>query len=217
MTCEGWPCTGLMATTHMGYGFLLAYLLTFLVDKTFSSSSSLASWSVCLVLAGLFGGAAPDIDRCLRCGFSHRKTFHYPVLPGLLAVASGLLWSCNYLSILAALASCFFAGAWLHSLLDIIDGSWADDQGVYEHLRGRWIRPLNWVHFASLTEWVLLAISAILVIFVSLRLPRLAWFPGWGAGAAYLLIVAVTLAYEIPKEVPRRRKTKDRLRNRSTS
>lgn len=101
--------------------------------------------------------------------------------------------------------------------MDIIDGSWTGDEGVYEHLRGRWIRALNWVHFASLTEWVLLAISATLVILVSVRLPSLAWFPGWGAGAAYLLIVAVTLAYEIPKEVPRRRKTKNRLRNHVTS
>jgi hypothetical protein len=206
-----------MATTHMGYGFLMAYLLIFLVEKTLSPSSLAASWSVCFVLAGLFGGGAPDIDRCLRCGFSHRKTFHYPMLSGLLAVAFGLFWSCSCPSVLAAVASCFFAGAWLHSFMDIFDGPWADDEGVYEHLRDSWIRALNWVHFASLAEWVLLTISAVLVIVVSPRLPRLAWFPGWGAAAVYLLIVAGTLAYEIPKEVPRRSEMERRLRNRSAS
>jgi hypothetical protein len=199
----------------MGWGFLIAYLLILLVEMTLSPSSMMAYWSVCFVLAGLFGGGAPDIDRCLRCGFSHRKTFHYPVLSGLLAVAFGLFWSSNCPSILAGLFSCFFAGAWLHSFMDIFDGPWADDEGVYEHLRDRWIRALNWVGFASLRDWGLLIISLILVIDVSRQLSRLAWFPGWGAGVVYLLAVAATLAYEVPKEVPRRREMERRLRNRA--
>jgi hypothetical protein len=102
--------------------------------------------------------------------------------------------------------------------MDIFDGPWADDEGVYEHLRDRWIRALNWVGFASLTEWILLTLtSVILVIVISLRLPTLAEFPGWATAAVYLLIVAGTLAYEIPKEVPRRREIERRLRNRTAS
>lgn len=130
--------------------------------------------------------------------------------------AIGLLWGCHELSLLTAAASCFFAGAWLHSFMDIFDGPWADDEGVYEHFRNRWIRALNFVPYASGPEWILLLISVVLVIVISLRLPPLAWFPRWGVATIYLVIVVGTLVYEYRTVVPKRLETEGRIRKPDT-
>ena len=193
----------------MGFGFVFGYVLSLSAMKLFpGTSSEILSLSVCFVLVGLVGGFVPDIDRYEQYGFSHRKTFHFPLGCGVLAI---LLIVLGYLfpPILVAsiVGSCFFAGAWLHSFMDIFDGFWAGDvnKGVYEHIRERWIRALNWIPFAERREWILLFLITVLGIGISPQFAAVAWFPGWLV--ALLSFVAVWLGsiyYEWPITAPKR-------------
>ena len=98
-----------MISTHMGYGFVFSYLLTLMFEKVIfpSGSFEIVTFSTILVLFGLLGGAVPDLDRLEQFGMSHRKTLHYPIGYGLLALA---LVASNHLfdSIWVIGFSCFF-------------------------------------------------------------------------------------------------------------
>ncbi len=112
-------------------------------------------------------------------------------------------------------SSCFFAGAWLHSFMDIFDGFWADDvnKGVYEHLTKRWIRALNWIPFASLQEWSMQAFSTVLVIGISPQLTALTVIPGWGvAMLSFFAAWLFSTVYEFRKSVPKRWEMEKRAR-----
>jgi len=198
-----------MASTHMGYGFVFAYFLTLLFERVIfpNSSSEIASFSVCLALLGLAGGFFPDIDRWERFGFSHRKTLHYLAGYGLLAIIL-IVFNCFYnLSVWIIGLSCFFAGAWLHSFMDIFDGFWGEDinKGVYEHLTGKWLKALNLIPFATLWEWSLQSFATVLVIAISPQLAMTGPFPGWLiATVSYLAVWLFSTAYEFYRSVPRR-------------
>ena len=211
----------MMITTHMGYGFAIAYFLTWSIGYVLFPAASMASWSVWCVIAGLVGGVVPDIDRWESIGFSHRKTLHYPIGYGLLlaiALTLGLLWNYGGLLFWMVLAACLFAGGWLHSLMDIYDGPWKDDEGVYEHITHHWIKARNWVPFASDREWKMQAGSDVLAIGISpqLQLPSQAmvtWLPGWAVAlGSYFAIWLVSIAYEFRSYVPMRREMQSRAK-----
>jgi len=197
-----------MISTHMGYGFVFTYLLTLLVEKVIfpSNSSEIVAFSTILVLLGLLGGAFPDLDRLEQYGLSHRKTLHYPIGYGLLALT---LIASNYFfdSIWIVGLSCFSSAAWLHSAMDILDGPFGEDmnKGVYEHIRKRWIRACNWFPFGSLREWVLQYLGSILVIPISPQLSGLYLIPGWiVATCSYLTVWVLSAVYEFRNIVPKR-------------
>jgi len=168
-----------MVSTHMGYGFIFAYFLIFLLGIFSPSSSEIVSLNILLVMFGFIGGLIPDIDRWESIGLSHRKTLHYPLGYGLLAT---ILLALNYFifSIWNIAFSCLLLGAWLHSIMDIFDGFWAEDinKGVYEHITRKWIRALNWVHFATTREWILQSFSSVATIAISPQLHNLYSYSG---------------------------------------
>lgn len=165
----------------MGYGFVVAYFLTLSLRFFLPSSYyPMEPLIVLFVLLGLVGGFFPDVDRWEKFGLSHRKTLHYPIGYGLLAVITVALKYLENFSIWLFGLSCFLVGAWLHSFMDIFDGFWIDiEKGVYEHITGKWIKPLDWVPFATTREWSLQLLSSVFVIAISPQLPMLESLSGW--------------------------------------
>lgn len=199
----------LMVSTHMGYGFVLAYLLTLFWERFLfpTSSFEITSFNICFVLLGLIGGLFPDIDRWEQLGLSHRKTLHYPAGYGLLAIILIVLNYFYNFSIWAIGFSCFLSGAWLHSFMDIFDGFWAEDinKGVYEHITKRWIKALNLVPFASLWEWSLQSLSGVFAIAISPQLHELSSYSGWIVAAiSFFIIWLFSTIYEFRRTVPKR-------------
>lgn len=101
------------------------------------------------LLAGLLGGSVPDFDMYV----GHRKTLHYPVYYAALGVPAVVLavvvpatWTVS--------AAVFLSAAAAHSLADVFGGGlelrpWegTSDRAVYDHYRGRWIAPRQWVSY----------------------------------------------------------------------
>ncbi|MBS7626305.1 hypothetical protein KEJ51_04595 [Candidatus Bathyarchaeota archaeon] len=200
----------------MSYGFVFAYILVLLLRFIFPySSSGTSSLNVFFVLLGSAGGLFPDIDRLEQFGFSHRKTLHYIigyVLLAIILIVLGYSLLHNFLTWIIGL-SCFFAGAWLHSLMDIFDGFWAEDinKGVYEHLTRRWLKALNWIPFATLWEWSLQSFSMIFVIAISPQLGSLFAIQGWLiATISYFAIWLFSTCYEFYRSVPIRWEMEER-------
>jgi hypothetical protein len=206
-----------MVSTHMGYGFVLAYLLSLFSSTILfpAASSVILSLNVCLVLAGLAGGLLPDVDRLEQIGLSHRKSLHYVVGYGILSIllmGVAFVVARDYPVWMVGL-SCFFAAAWLHSFMDIFDGFWADDvnKGVYEHLTHRWIKALNWIPFADLREWSLQSFSTAVVVGISPQLVALMTFPGWSVALfSFLAVWLFSTLYEFRRTVPARREMERR-------
>ena len=201
-----------MVSTHMGYGFVFAYVLSLLFGSVLFGGSSfdIVSLNVYFVLLGLLGGILPDVDRWEQVGFSHRKTLHYATGYGMLAI---VLIASGYFLVWIMGASCFFAGAWLHSFMDIFDGFWNDpSKGVYEHFFiRRWIRALDWIPFASLREWSLQSFPAVLVIAVSPQLSAVVTISGWIiALASFLVVWLCSTLFEFRRTVPQRWEMEDR-------
>ena len=207
----------LMVSTHIGYGFVFAYLLSLLSSTILfpAVSSVILSLNVCFVLAGLAGGLLPDVDRLEQIGLSHRKSLHYIVGYGVLSIVLmgvAFVVARDYLVWMVGL-SCFFAGAWLHSFMDIFDGFWADDvnKGVYEHFTQRWIKALNWIPFADLREWSLQSFSTAVVVGISPQLAALMAFPGWSVALfGFLAVWLFSTSYEFRRTVPARREMERR-------
>ncbi len=102
-------------------------------------------------IVGVIGGVAPDLDLPAR----HRRTLHYPIVFALLAVAllgvfavsGGAAWF---------LGGLLFISATLHTFLDLLAGSaerapWDPTTGfgVYNHVLGRWHRPVRAVGYSG--------------------------------------------------------------------
>lgn len=113
--------------------------------------------------AGYLGGLFPDLD--LFVGV-HRRTLHYPVVGWFVATPAVALalqhprpWS-------VAIAA-FLLAASLHAAMDILGAGdelrpWerTSDRGVYDHLRGRWLRPRYVVRYDGAIEDVALTVAA---------------------------------------------------------
>jgi hypothetical protein len=120
-----------------------------------------------LAVGAIAGGLTPDLDLVA----DHRRTFHFPVL-GL--PAAGLA-----------------VGA---ALLAPEMDPWTEpgDRAVYDHLRGRWLRPRRWIRYDGAPEDGLAA-------FV-LAIPSLLVFEGWIAA-----VIAVGLGISVGYVALRRR------------
>lgn len=109
--------------------------------------------------AGFIGGALPDLD--LFVG-RHRRTLHYPVLGWTVALPVAGLAALAPTPVTVVLAA--FLGAFaLHPVMDAFGAGdeprpWerTSDEGVYDHLRGRWIAPRYLVRYDGAPEDVLL-------------------------------------------------------------
>lgn len=206
----------------MAYGFVTAYgiSLAFATALGPSTYPLVASSTGLVVLAGLIGGFFPDIDqlefwgwpKSIRKYFTHKKTFHF--IAGYLALSIAcLVLAATYPQsvLLFLLLACWSFGAWVHSLMDPLDG-WRDDnpkEGIYEHVTRRWLPSLRLVMFAGMWEWVIQAFAAIWFIPISANLSPLI-FPGWKFGTvAYFLIWLISAVFDAfhraPKRQPRER------------
>ncbi|WP_233255118.1 metal-dependent hydrolase [Halopenitus persicus] len=138
-----------------------------------------------VLLAGLVGGAVPDLD--LYKG--HRRTLHFPVLYAAAAVAFSLVAAAGLAAAtlptgalaggsplhgvlvastpaVVAVAVGFTAAA-AHCLMDVLGGGlelrpWEghDDRAVYDHVRGRWIAPRRWIRYDGSPEDLGIATAA---------------------------------------------------------
>ncbi|WP_247002778.1 metal-dependent hydrolase [Halosolutus gelatinilyticus] len=170
----------MMATTHAFAGLAIVAPIAVVVPE----------FAPALAVGAIFGGVAPDFD----LAFEHRRTFHYPILGAVpTAIATGLA-AFAPAPPTAAIAA-FSATAWLHAASDALGGGpemdpWTNpsDRAVYDHRRGRWIRPRRWIRYDGAPEDGLLA--------VALAVPALLVFDGWIA-IAVLGGVAVSLVYTL--------------------
>ncbi|WP_408957206.1 metal-dependent hydrolase [Natrinema sp. 74] len=120
-----------------------------------------------LLAAAFVGGLAPDADLLA----SHRKTLHYPV--GFSVVALALLGAVALTGWTALVVPTVVAGAAaLHAVSDVLGGSaerepWnpVTDNGVYNHVLGRWHRPRRYVRYSGAPEdfLVCLAFAAVAI------------------------------------------------------
>lgn len=140
-----------MLPTHALAGMLLALPVAILAPEH----------APVVFAAGLFGGILPDLD--LYTG--HRKTLHYPVYYGLLAVGAGVaaVFQPTALTVGAAV---LFAAAATHCLADAFGGGlelrpWegTSERAVYSHYHRRWITPRRWVRYDGAPEDFLLTLA----------------------------------------------------------
>lgn len=139
----------MMATTHALAGMALAGV-TAVVAPEFAPVA---------VGAAAVGGLFPDLDLYGE----HRRTLHYPVYYSLGTVL-GLLGAALSPTLATVALAAFLASAALHSVMDAFGGGlelrpWegTSERAVYDHYRGRWIRPRRWIRYDGAPEDVLLA------------------------------------------------------------
>lgn len=142
----------MMIFTHVLVGILLGAA----VSVTGSAAAET------LVLAGAVGGGFPDSDML----FVHRKTLHYPFGYAVLAVVAsiGALWFSTIALVVSAVA---LGAAAVHCLMDVLGGGkemrpWLelDDRAVYDHVRGRWLRPQRLFYDGSKTDFAVSVVAA---------------------------------------------------------
>ncbi|MFC6795113.1 metal-dependent hydrolase [Halobaculum halobium] len=112
-------------------------------------------FAVPAALAGVVGGLLPDLD--LFAG-RHRRTLHFPVVGWALALpaiaAAAVAPTAGTAA--AAVACTSFA---VHAGTDALGAGdeirpWerTSAEAVYDHLRGRWIRPRYWIRYDGAPE-----------------------------------------------------------------
>lgn len=160
----------MMATTHAFVGAALASVTLLFAPEVAPAAMA----------AGFVGGLVPDLD----LAFEHRRTFHFPVLAplGALAVVTVAALAPSPTSITLA---AFAVGAGVHATTDAFGGStepcpwrYTADEAVYDHVRGRWLRARRWVRYDGAPEDLGLAAVA--------ALPMLAL----GSGSTQMLAMA---------------------------
>jgi hypothetical protein len=139
----------MMATTHALAGMALASVATLLAPE----------FAPVAVAAAAAGGVFPDFDMPGR----HRRTLHFPVYYSIVALALLAVALVVPTPVTVALAA-FVGAAALHSASDVLGGGlelrpWerTSDRAVYDHYRGRWLRPRRWVRYDGAPEDVALA------------------------------------------------------------
>ncbi|WP_049921828.1 hypothetical protein [Halopiger djelfimassiliensis] len=170
----------MMATTHAFAGLTLVAPIAAVVPE----------FGVPLAVGALLGGLAPDVDLALE----HRRTFHFPVAGLAVAVPTAVLAVTRPSAETVAVAA--FAGtAWLHAASDAVGGGpeldpWnnGSDRAVYDHVRGRWVRPRRWIRYDGAPEDAAVAIV--------LAIPPLVVFDGW-LDAVVLGGTAVSIGYAL--------------------
>lgn len=156
----------MMGTTHAGAGVTIAALLA----PSYPELAGIAA------LASIVGGFVPDADMFLG---THRRTLHYPVGYGLVAVPALALaaWFPRPATVAAA---ALLGTAALHALTDPLGPGdqlrpWrgTSEKGVFCHATGEWIRPRWWVRYDGSPEdlalTVMLAIPGLLAFGGAIR------------------------------------------------
>ena len=169
-----------MATTHVFAALALFAPVAYVVPE----------FATPLAGGAVVGGLAPDFDLPLE----HRRTFHFPMLGLAVAVPAVALAVVAPSTPTVALAA-FAVAAWLHAASDAVGGGpemdpWNErtERAVYDHVRGRWIRPRRWIRYDGAPEDAALA--------VVLAVPALVVFDGWIA-APVLGALVVSLGYAL--------------------
>ena len=127
----------MMAFTHLFMSLAMAVLAVPLVSEYVAPPVVLAT--------AVVGGLSPDLDLVAR----HRRTLHYPVIFPLLTLAFLALFLTSGF-VAGLLVGLLFGAAALHVLADLLGGSaeqapWdpVTEFGVYNHVLGRWHRPMR--------------------------------------------------------------------------
>nr|WP_276302117.1 metal-dependent hydrolase [Halorussus sp. DT80] len=138
-----------MATTHALFGMALG-AIALLVAPEFAPLA---------IVAGGVGGLFPDLD----LAGDHRKDLHFPVYYTLAAVPALALTAFGPSTATVA-GAVFLASAAIHSASDALGGGlelrpWeaTSEEAVYNHFRGRWIRPRRWIRYDGAPEDLLAA------------------------------------------------------------
>jgi hypothetical protein len=177
----------MMVTTHGLLGLALATPLTVLAPELAAVAG----------VAGFLGGAVPDLD--LFVG-RHRRTLHYPVLGWVLAVpAAGVaVLAPGPATVAVAVGLTAFA---LHAAMDALGAGdelrpWerTSAEGVYDHLRGRWVRPRYLVRYDGAPEDVLLTALAAVPAVLSFTDP-LRWL---AVGCVVLAVAYASVRRRVP-------------------
>lgn len=168
----------MMLPTHALWGLALAAPV----------ASYAPEFAPAVLLAGLVGGIFPDLDMYR----GHRRGLHYPVLypvAGLLVGGVALAWPTPWT---VAVAVGLLAAA-LHCAMDVLGGGlelrpWegTSQRAVYDHVRGRWLRPRRVVAYDGSPGDLLLAVGA--------AGPLLAFVDGVFA-AVVVVALAIATAY----------------------
>lgn len=179
----------MMATTHALIGLALAAGAGLMVPEV----------TLPAIVAAAVGGVFPDLD--LYAG--HRRTLHYPVYYGVVAVPSVLLAVLVARPAVWALAL-FVLAAWAHSIMDAAGGGlelrpWRgrSKRGVYSHYHQTWLRPRRWVRYDGSPEDLALAGLVSLPGLIAFEAPvTLGIWVLLGISAGYVLVrkPMVTLA-----------------------
>ncbi|WP_226004285.1 metal-dependent hydrolase [Natrinema salinisoli] len=170
----------MMATTHVFAGLAAVAPVAFLAPE----------FAAVLGIGAILGGIAPDFDLV----FTHRRTLHFPVV-GLAVAVPAVVVAALFPSPLTLVLAAFAGTAWLHAASDAIGGGpeidpWTErtERAVYNHVRGRWIRPRRWIRYDGAPEDAALGIA--------LAIPALLVFDG-GFTAVIAACVAVSLLYAL--------------------
>ncbi|WP_121741703.1 metal-dependent hydrolase [Natronorubrum halophilum] len=170
----------MMATTHVFAGLAVVAPVAYQVPE----------FALSLAVGAILGGFAPDFDLVLV----HRRTFHYPI-GGLAVAVPAVAIAIEFPSSVTTALAAFAVAAWLHAASDAIGGGpemdpWNDrsERAVYDHVRGRWIRPRRWIRYDGAPEDAALA--------VALAVPALVVFGGW-IRTVVLGGVTLSLAYAL--------------------
>lgn len=169
-----------MATTHVFAALALLAPVAYVIPE----------FATPLAVGAVAGSLGPDFDLPLE----HRRTFHFPVLGFAVAIATAALAIVAPSSATVALTA-FAVAAWLHAASDAIGGGpemdpWNErtERAVYDHVRGRWIRPRRWIRYDGAPEDAALAIG--------FAIPALVVYDGW-VTAVLLVGIAVSVAYAL--------------------
>ena len=170
----------MMATTHVFAGLAVVAPVAYVIPE----------FATPLAVGAIAGGLAPDFDLV----FAHRRTFHFPVAGAAVAVLAVALALVVPTPVTAALAALAVAG-WLHAASDSVGGGpemdpWNDrsERAVYDHVRGRWVRPRRWIRYDGAPEDAALG--------AALAVPSLLVFDGPIADVA-LVGLAVSIVYAV--------------------
>ncbi|RQH03323.1 metal-dependent hydrolase [Natrarchaeobius oligotrophus] len=170
----------MMATTHVFVGLAAVAPIAYAAPEL----------STPLAAGAILGGLAPDLDLV----FEHRRTCHFPVVGvAVAAVAVGVALVAP--SPFAVALAAFAAVAWIHAASDAIGGGpemdpWNDrtERAVYDHVRGRWIRPRRWIRYDGAPEDAAIA--------TAFAVPALLVFDGW-VTAAVIVGLATSFVYAL--------------------
>ena len=172
----------MMATTHAFAGLAVVAPVAYAAPEL----------AVPLAVGAIVGGLAPDLDLVLE----HRRTLHFPVYGLIAAVPAVGVAALAPSSVTVALAAVGVA-AWLHAASDSLGGGlemdpWTNptERAVYDHWRGRWIRPRRWIRYDGAPEDAALAVALAVPAFVAVA------GHGW-LEALVVVGVAVSVAYAL--------------------